>query len=40
MFLSHDRTDVGFAVTELSRRLSKPTEQDMKEMKRLGRYLI
>ena len=40
MFLAHGRTDIGFAVKELSRRMSKPRQQDMKDLKRLGRYLI
>ena len=40
MFLSQDRTDIGYAVKELSRRMSKPEVKDMKDMKRLGRYLI
>ena len=40
MFLSQDRTDIGYAVTELSRRTNKPRVRDMKDMKRLGRYLI
>ena len=40
MFLAHDRTDIGFAVKELSRRMSKPRQHDMKDLKRLGRYLI
>ena len=40
MFLAQDRTDIGFAVKELSRRMSKPRKMDMKELKRLGRYLI
>ena len=40
MFLAQDRTDIGFAVKELSRRMSKPRQIDMKELKRLGRYLI
>ena len=40
MFLAHDRTDIGFAVKELSRRMSAPREVDWKRLKRLGRYLI
>ena len=40
MFLAQDRTDIGYAVKELSRRMSKPRIRDMKDMKRLGRYLI
>ena len=40
MFLAQDRTDIGFAVKELSRRMSKPSQQDMTDLKRLGRYLI
>ena len=38
MFRAQARTDLGFAVKELSRKTSKP--RDMKDLKRLGRYLI
>ena len=40
MFLAQDRTDLGYAVKELSRRMSKPKVRDTKDMKRLGRYLV
>ena len=40
MFLAQDRTDIGYAVKELSRRMSKPKVRDMKDMERLGRHLI
>ena len=40
MFLAQDRTGIGYAVNELSRRMSRPKIRDMKDMKRLGRYLI
>ena len=40
MFLAQDRTDIGFAVKELSRKMSKPREMGTKDLKRLGRYLI
>ena len=40
MFLAPDRTDIGFSVKELSRKMSKPREMGVKDLKRLGRYLI
>ena len=40
MFLAQDRADIGYAFKELSRRMSKPKARDMKDMKRLGRYMI
>ena len=40
MFLAQDRTDIGFAVKELSRKMSKPRGMDTKDLKSLGRYLI
>ena len=39
-YLSQDRSDIQFAVKELSRTMSKPTVGDLKKLKRLGRYLI
>ena len=38
-YLAQDRSDIGFAVKELSRSMAKPTECDMAKLKRLGRYL-
>ena len=40
IFLAQDRTDIAYAVKELSRRMAKPRTKDMKNLKRLGRYLI
>ena len=39
-FMAQDRSDVAFAVKELCRRMSKPTQHDMQHLKRLGRYLV
>ena len=39
LYLSADRPELRFAVKELSRRMAKPTRGDLKELKRLGRYL-
>jgi hypothetical protein len=38
-YLSQDRSDIRYAVKELSRSMSKPTEGDYGRLKRLGRYL-
>ena len=38
-YLSQDRSDIRYAVKELSRSMSKPTESDMSRLKRLGKYL-
>ena len=38
-YLSQDRSDIRYAVKELSRSMSKPTEADWSRVKRLGRYL-
>ena len=38
-YLSQDRSDIRYAVKELSRSMSKPTERDWERLKRLGRYL-
>ena len=40
MYLSHDRSDIGFAVKELCKNMSKPRESDMRAMKRFARYMI
>ena len=39
-YLSQDRVDIGFAVKELCRNMSKPRQSDWDRLKRLGRYLI
>ena len=39
-YLGQDRGDIAFAVKELSRRMSRPTEADWEAFKRLGRYLV
>ena len=39
-YLAQDRTDIQFAVKELSRSMSAPTEGDWMALKRLGRYLV
>ena len=38
--MAQDRTDVLFAVKELCRSMSSPTEGDWTALKRLGRYLV
>jgi len=39
-YLSQDRTDIRYAVKELSRAMSKPTQQDWYKLKKLGKYLV
>lgn len=39
-YLAQDRTDIQFAVKELARKMSDPTEDDWTALKRLGRYLL
>ena len=39
-YLAQDRSDIRFAVKELSRKMSKPRVKDAEAMKRLGRYLL
>jgi len=39
-FMAMDRPDLGFAVKELCRAMSKPTELDLQKLKKLGRYLV
>ena len=39
-YLAQDRSDIAFAVKELCRSMSSPTEGDWLALKRLGRYLI
>ncbi len=38
--LAQDRSDIAFAVKELSRRMSGPDAKDWQSMTRLGRYLL
>ena len=38
-YLAPDRLDIAYAVKELARAMSKPTEGDMQRLKRLGRYM-
>ncbi len=40
IFLAQDRSDIAFAVKELSRRMSCPDTRDWQSLKRLGRYLL
>ena len=39
-YLSQDRSDIRYAVKELSRSMSCPCEKDWPRLKRLGRYLV
>jgi hypothetical protein len=39
LYIAHERPDMQYAVKEASRHLSSPTEEDMKELKKLARYL-
>lgn len=39
-YISPDRPDIGFAVKEVARRMSKPRTSDMKKLRKIGRYLI
>ncbi len=38
-YLAQDRSDIAFSTKELCRKMSQPTEQDWRKMKRLARYL-
>ena len=38
-YLSQDRSDMKFAVKELSRAMAKPRKKDLANLKRLGKYL-
>ena len=40
IYLSQDRSDIGYAVKELSRKMSKPDTGDIERLKHLARYLI
>ena len=40
IYLAQDRSDVQFAVKELSRWMSRPTVTSMQALKRFGRYLV
>ena len=39
-YLAADRSDIAYAVKELSRAMAHPTQGDMTTLKRLGRYLL
>ena len=39
-YLAQDRPDIQYAVKELARGMSSPTEADAQKLKRLGRYLL
>ena len=39
LYLSQDRSDIQYAVKELSRYMSKPRKSDQERLKKLGRYL-
>ncbi len=39
-YMSQDRSDVQYCVKELCRKMSKPSEDDWKKLKRLARYLV
>ena len=39
-YLSLDRPDIAYAVKELARGMSQPTNRDMKALRRLGRFLV
>ena len=38
--MSQDRSDIGYAVKELSRKMSKPDTGDIEKLKHLARYLL
>ena len=40
MYLAQDRSDIGYAVKEVSRGMAAPTEGDLNNLKKLCRYLI
>ena len=40
VYLSQDRSDIQYAVKELSRQMSKPSRADVEKLKHLARYLI
>ena len=39
-YLGQDRSDIRFAVKELSRRMAKPRRRDWRRLIRLGKYLV
>ncbi len=39
-YLSQDRSDIKYAVKELSRGMSQPMDGDLNRLKRLGKYLV
>ena len=40
IYLAQDRTDIAYAVKELSRSMATPTTNDMENLRKLARYLI
>jgi hypothetical protein len=40
IYLAQDRTDIQYAVKELSRKMAKPTKGSWEKLKRLARYLL
>ena len=38
--MGQDRSDIRFAVKELSRRVAKPRRRDWRRLIRLGKYLV
>ena len=39
-YLSQDRPDITFATMKLCSKMSRPDAQDLKNMKRVGRFLV
>ena len=39
-YLGQDRSDIQFATNQICRRMSRPTEEGMRKVKRLARYLV
>ena len=39
-YLSHDRSDLQFAVKRLAQNMANPTKKDWQRLKRLGRYML
>ena len=39
-YLAQDRSDIQYAIKELSRGMATPTVGDRKQLKKLGRYLL
>jgi hypothetical protein len=40
IYLSQDRSDIGYSIKELSRKMSKPDTGDIEKLKHLARYLL